>query len=476
MSEVPSNEKFGESFGMPPKPEPVRRSYGGLAAGLILILLGVVFLLSTMGYMTINWAAMVNFWPLLLVLLGLDIMIGRRSALGSAVMASLTVLVVGGVIWLVGIRGLPLPYLSTGGTPVTGDLSCGLGNAESLTVELDLDIMALQLSGSSDDRYAAQGTYTTFTDMVPEMTCNTQPNAGFLEIFQPQRNILAGSRGPFSAFPNTKHELTMTLTDTVPIDLVVETDLGAVDLDLSTLNLRSLDINADIGSVRVTLPAGGDLDKVTIYSDLGSVDVYLPPNVTVLNIDTLSVESNLGRVSAVLPAAGELGDVRIVSDLGSVNLNVRPVGGPHDLTVASLTVESDNGSVSVDLPPSGDFGDIEILSDLGAVTLDIPVGPEALSVTSLVVQSQNGSVVVTLPNLGRFDVNIASDLGSVTVNIPADLEAHIEIDPGLSTPNVSGARFQQIDRDTWQTSGYDGASNRANITIESETGSVTVAG
>ena len=76
---------------------------GGLFGPVILIGLGVVFLLNNLGILDWSvWEVIVRLWPVLLIAAGLDVLIGRRSALGSLLSLVLTLAVLGGALWLLG--------------------------------------------------------------------------------------------------------------------------------------------------------------------------------------------------------------------------------------------------------------------------------------------------------------------------------------------------------------------------------------
>ncbi len=73
---------------------------GGFAWPLILIALGVIFLLSNMGMLNWNvWDVIWRLWPVLLIAIGLDILFGRRSALGSLIALVLVIAVIAGAVW-----------------------------------------------------------------------------------------------------------------------------------------------------------------------------------------------------------------------------------------------------------------------------------------------------------------------------------------------------------------------------------------
>jgi len=53
----------------------VKRSWDSLIFGLILLILGILFLLSNFGYRIDVWDVIKKYWPVLLILLGLKYLI-----------------------------------------------------------------------------------------------------------------------------------------------------------------------------------------------------------------------------------------------------------------------------------------------------------------------------------------------------------------------------------------------------------------
>ena len=71
-----------------------RRRRGSLVGPLILIGLGVVFLLNNLGILSWSvWEVIFRLWPILLVAIGLDLLVGRRSTLGSLLALALTLII-----------------------------------------------------------------------------------------------------------------------------------------------------------------------------------------------------------------------------------------------------------------------------------------------------------------------------------------------------------------------------------------------
>jgi len=69
---------------------------------LLFIGAGVLLLLSNLGYLpSQSWDALWRLWPLLLVALGVDQLIGRHSMIGAIFSALFVLMLIGGVVVVV---------------------------------------------------------------------------------------------------------------------------------------------------------------------------------------------------------------------------------------------------------------------------------------------------------------------------------------------------------------------------------------
>jgi hypothetical protein len=67
----------------------------------VLIGVGVALLLSNLGYLDWSaWTVLWRLWPLLLVALGIELLIGRRSVVGTIISGVLILALVAGAIAL----------------------------------------------------------------------------------------------------------------------------------------------------------------------------------------------------------------------------------------------------------------------------------------------------------------------------------------------------------------------------------------
>ncbi|MBN2204519.1 MAG: hypothetical protein JW767_05810, partial [Thermoleophilia bacterium] len=78
----------------------------GIVWPLILIAAGLLFLFDNLGVVNVDWWELWRLWPLLLVLGGLDLLLGGRSAIGNLAVAVVGLAVLGAVLYVVVTGGV----------------------------------------------------------------------------------------------------------------------------------------------------------------------------------------------------------------------------------------------------------------------------------------------------------------------------------------------------------------------------------
>lgn len=247
-----------------------RRHRGSLVGPIILIGIGLFFLLSNMGLVAWNfWEAVARLWPIVLVALGLDLLIGRRSAAGSLFVLMVTILLLGaGLFWLnwqTGSRGT-----------ITDHVSQSMGGASSADVTIDFGVGGLRL-----DALPAESPLLLDGSL-------TRPGRGerVEQDFEVRNGVATyhlKSYGPSSSLSllNRSHEdwiWNLQLNRDVPLSLAVNTGVGESELDLRALNLNALHIRTGVGKTTVTLPGDGRL-SATIEGGVGELLILIPEGV-----------------------------------------------------------------------------------------------------------------------------------------------------------------------------------------------------
>jgi hypothetical protein len=136
-----------------------------------------------------------------------------------------------------------------------------------------------------------------------------------------------------------------------------------------------------------------------------------------------------------------------------------------------LTAHSDGGNVKLNLPGV----DItRISADTGGGNIDI-VLPDIAANVNIMAKTGAGNVTVEIGSgtTGNNIVNASSGAGNVEVHIPSSIAARIHATTGLGKA-IMDPRFSAIDKNTYQSSDFEGAANTVELTIGSGAGNVIV--
>ena len=244
------------------------RRRGGFVWPLILITLGVLFLLSNMGMLNWNvWEAIWRMWPVLLIAIGLDILFGRRSAIGALISVALVVALIGGVIWFVNTQS---PVVK-GQALTTDRIVQERADASIADVQINFGTGQLRLGALKDSGNLVEGTVvrgpgeTVLRDWTLE---------GGMARFR-----LHSQGVPFDPWPwggrGNERMWDLNLSPSVPMQLNISAGVGQSTIDLSELQLTGLKVSSGIGETTVTLPTRGRL-SAKVSGGIGKLTVIVP--------------------------------------------------------------------------------------------------------------------------------------------------------------------------------------------------------
>ena len=141
-------------------------------------------------------------------------------------------------------------------------------------------------------------------------------------------------------------------------------------------------------------------------------------------------------------------------------------------TVSSdITAHSDGGNVKLDL---AGMAVTRVSADTGGGNMDL-VLPDNAANLSVAAKTGAGNVTVEIGSgiTGSNTVNANSGAGNVVVRIPGGVAARIHATSGLGKAIVD-PRFSETDKNTYQSSDFDSAANKVEITVNSGAGNVSV--
>jgi hypothetical protein len=242
------------------------RRRGGFVWPLILISLGVIFLLNNLGMLSWSvWDLIWRLWPVLLVAIGLDILLGRRSILGSLIALVLMVALIGGVVWYA-VTQTPIV---AGETLTTDRVVQELAGATSGDVQISFGAGSLRIGALKDSGNLIEGTVATGPG---ETVTRDFHKDGDIAHF-----VLRSQGVPIMPFGPRKYNQSwmLDLSSSIPMALHVSTGVGESVLDLSDLKVTDLDVSSGVGQARLQLPAHGRV-SAKVSGGIGQVIVTIP--------------------------------------------------------------------------------------------------------------------------------------------------------------------------------------------------------
>ncbi|MBL7162648.1 MAG: hypothetical protein ISS57_08585 [Anaerolineales bacterium] len=232
---------------------------------VIMFGLGGVFLLSNFGWLNWNaWDTLWRLWPLLIIAIGLEIMVGRRSVWISILGVAVIFAALFGLLWLSGIGPL-------GGQPIQSELiDQELGDAIRAEISLSPVVGEMRVDALEDSNALIAGEVSVGRGRQVWSNYKLQGTTAVYSL---------GSRNPVS-FPGNAWDWRLGLSPDTPIELEASMAAGDMDLDLAEVMLSGLDASQAVGDLSITLPAGEALHG-DISQAVGQIVIYVPEDVSV---------------------------------------------------------------------------------------------------------------------------------------------------------------------------------------------------
>jgi hypothetical protein len=273
---------------------------------IVLIGAGVILLLRNLGILqAFNFSALLRLWPLILVVIGLDMIFGHKSPWVGGLIGLITVAAAIAFLYYAPSMGI-----NPSAEVKTEVVSTPLENTQRVEYNLDTSFAPVTISALSSS-----------TDLV---------NATIIHHGQLEFDVIGDT------------VKTVNLSETITNDSWFSLDLGLSgqkwDIGLAPSVPTSINFNGSSGSINMDL-TGIKVDSLRVYFGSGSSHITLPVSTTPYGVE---IESGSGSMNLAIPVST---DVTLQLDTGSGSVNV-PVPVGSGLMVEVL----DDGSGSVNLP------------------------------------------------------------------------------------------------------------------------------
>jgi len=294
----------------------------GWVGPLVLLGLGTVLLLGNLHYIAYSgFSLLLRLWPILLVAIGLDVILGHRASIWSnLIRVALGIALIGGIVWLATVS----PYFSMGMKSVPFEQS--LDKATSSEVRFSVAVGELYLGGGADKNVLVSGT----AGLPKEMSLDpvyVAPKNGKSQL------TVAGNDVVILPVHSSVSPWEFDLNSDIPIDLSSEIGVGEMRVNLSDTKVSEFESKMGIGYSMVTLPDNMDVNA-HISGAIGEMVIRIPSDSEVL------IKVDNGIVNTVMPAGytrteGTIRSPEAKPGADKINLNV-------DLAIGSLVIQETN--------------------------------------------------------------------------------------------------------------------------------------
>ena len=240
---------------------PRRRGY---LFPLILIAIGVLFLLGNLGYLPpITWQALLSLWPVLLIVFGVEMLVGRRRPLLAL---ALEAAVVAAAVALVAAQ--PFGFF---GSPVTVATSFSIprGGSRALSLNVQGGAGTYTISGGAADLVDASSSGGA-------ISVHDERHGGTADVSVQPTNFGGNAFGVPGTVPSS---VDVRVASDVPTSLRVSGGAGEFTVDLGRFEVRTVRIDTGASRLDLTLPTPSGDVPIRIGAGAASLTIVVPDGV-----------------------------------------------------------------------------------------------------------------------------------------------------------------------------------------------------
>ena len=240
-------------------------------AGLFLITIGVLLLLQTLGILSWDiWLNLWRFWPALIIIVGVGILLGRRAPLlSSGIVALLLVGSVGAAAWISANEEYPERI---------SELQEPLGETKYLDLTIQFGAGTITLDDLPEGSSNLVEAEFRSSGRAGEATHSLTRSGDKAEL------VLKRTGSGFFGRSVTQ-EWDVLLSRDVAIDLVVQSGASDITLDLERLQVAALQVDTGASDTGIVLPGAVESTSADISVGAANLVVTVPEGVAA-RIDT----------------------------------------------------------------------------------------------------------------------------------------------------------------------------------------------
>ncbi len=247
-------------------PEKGRFQFGRIVVGLIIIFIGVVYLAQANGWagidVNLNWDRL---WPLIIVFIGLSMLGGKGWMSGTiGIIITIAILAIAALL-------IFTPADNTNKSVTTDTIAISKeANATSAVVDIKAGAGNLTIKEGASDLVNG-----TLESNVTKISTSSTLNDNIQSV------TLKEDAYSWSGIGHKTNDLDLTLNESVPVKLSLDTGAMSMNLDLKKINAEEININTGASSMDLALGDIPALAKLNIDAGASSFNMSLPTGVGV---------------------------------------------------------------------------------------------------------------------------------------------------------------------------------------------------
>ncbi|MEX0621625.1 MAG: DUF5668 domain-containing protein [Candidatus Woykebacteria bacterium] len=235
-------------------------------APIVLILLGAIFLLNNFGLLPWSiWTNLWKFWPVLLILIGVEYLIGQSISLKTTVILLLLIFLIPIIFAVNPVTKNPL---ATEKLSIAEDL----GSLTKAKIIVDMPATNLDIKSTTSSSKLING-------MVSYSKAANKPQVSKEESFG--QGIYRIAQMGVTGLPiisSLKNDTDLSLTTQIPLEIQINTEASRQDINLKNLRVDYLEINSKAGDLKI---AFGDSysSRAKISTSASNLTITIPKEI-----------------------------------------------------------------------------------------------------------------------------------------------------------------------------------------------------
>lgn len=267
----------------------------GIVGPTFMIGIGSVFMASNLGLLSWDaWMTLFRLWPILIIAIGLEIFIGRKELWLSIIGVGATLSLLAAGLWvsggLFGSEGI-LPE-SSNVVPVSENIEHPLDSAERAEIKIESSVGSLNIDSLGNDENLIEGSIYSVPEERIEESYEKDGSTLHYYLGSDWEPTFPGS---LSQRDKKKLAWEIDLTEEIPLDLNLSLGVGESEIDLSDIQLTEVALSIGVGQTRIELPEGEY--EAFIEGGVGQTIITLPEEGQI----DLNVSGGIGEIVIYIP-------------------------------------------------------------------------------------------------------------------------------------------------------------------------------